>query len=161
MATTYEPIASQTLGSNTTTVTFDNIPGTYTDLRFVFVGKYVSAVNNFSFRLNDDTGSNYSFTQLFGNGTSASSARASSQAFGRYGTISNSAISTVVVDFMAYSNTSVFKTILSQTSAADFRVHRDVVLWRSTSAITKILMGYDGADFQAGSTFSLYGIKSA
>jgi len=35
-------------------------------------------------------------------------------------------------------------------------------LWRSTSAMTSLqFFDYDGANFAAGSSFTLYGVKSA
>ena len=68
---TYESISSVTLTSNSTTVTFGSIPQTYTDLVLVIVAKITSGGLDMFIRFNSDTGSNYSYTQLYGNGTSA------------------------------------------------------------------------------------------
>ena len=79
MPTTYEPIATTTLGSAQATITFSSIPSTYTDLVVV-----VSALdsNNATPQLqfNNDTATNYSNTSLNGNGTTAASTRNSNTA---------------------------------------------------------------------------------
>jgi hypothetical protein len=79
MPITYEPIATNTLGSATATVTFSTISGSYTDLILVisaFTGDDLAA---YTIRLNGDTGSNYSVTSLEGQGTSAVSQQQSNQ----------------------------------------------------------------------------------
>ena len=74
MATaTYIPIASQTLGSAAASITFNSIPGTYTDLHLVITGNAPGTNNFYVFRINSDNGTNYSRTTLTGNGSAASS----------------------------------------------------------------------------------------
>lgn len=168
MAVTYEPIASQTLGSDTANVTFSSIPGTYTDLRLVaFARSNRAAANDFLLlRFNSDTGSNYSRTYLYGNGTSALSTRNSNLTLATVDSIpANSAtadtFSATAIDFMSYANTNVFKTVLSRNADTSL-VGATVNLWRSTSAITTILLyPENGTNLKAGSTFALYGIKAA
>jgi hypothetical protein len=58
MATTYEPIATTTLGTAAASITFSSIPATYTDLRLVVMCKLL-AHQLLMFRFNSDTGSNY------------------------------------------------------------------------------------------------------
>ena len=74
MPTTYEPIATQTLGSAAATITFSSIPATYTDLRLVLVGTSTISANP-KINFNSDTATNYSQTILSGNGSVANSAR--------------------------------------------------------------------------------------
>jgi hypothetical protein len=74
---TYEAIATQTLGSAAASVTFSSIPGTYTDLVVVIAGTLTTGSDNVSFQLNGDSGANYSVTVLTGDGSTASSGRAS------------------------------------------------------------------------------------
>jgi hypothetical protein len=167
MAATYEPIASTTLGSAATSVTFGSggtLPQTYTDLIVVINATATPTTAYTGVRFNADSGSNYSTTVLRGNGSSASSARYSSQSEG-YTSQANAlstTVSTVVIHVMSYSNTNVYTTYLAADSASSVEVNRAVGLWRSTSAITSIeLRGVGGNGFGSGSTFSLYGIKAA
>lgn len=160
MAATYEPIASTTLASSASSVTFSGIAADWTDLRLsCLLTPSTSNVNVFM-RLNADTGTNYSRTFLLGNGSSASSNRNANVpnevAVGFLA--STSSLDTTTIDLMSYANTNVYKTVLAQTADATNLVNRIVALWRSTAAITSIRIG---ASLAAGSTLSLYGIKAA
>jgi len=160
MPITYEPIATTTLGSGSATVNFNSIPSTYTDLKLIYTG---SAGNiNFIIQLNSDSGSNYSYTLIQGDGTSATSSSSTSQTSGRGGYISTTQISFIEIDFFSYAG-STNKTFLA-SSSADMNgsgvIRRLVNLWRSTSAITSINLS-NTVSFNTGSTFTLYGIKNA
>jgi hypothetical protein len=159
MATTYTPIATQTLGSAAASVTFSSISGTYTDLILVFNG--TESANQFvAFQVNSDTGSNYSWTRMYGDGTSTFSSRGSSTTFGRLGIGDPTNRTLTISYFMNYSNTTTYKSVISRSNT-DF-VGAVVSLWRSTSAITSITALTTTADtFTVGSTFTLYGIKAA
>ena len=133
MPATYEPIASTTV-SAAADVTFSSIPGTYTDLVFIYSGTATSGPHLFQF--NGDTGTNYSDTHLLGNGTAATSSRYSSQGAVRVEIDPTTGQHVVKVSIMSYSNTNVFKTTLSEAANAATRVERLVGLWRSTAAIT-------------------------
>ncbi|NBR25162.1 MAG: hypothetical protein EBU08_15585, partial [Micrococcales bacterium] len=158
---TYTPIASQTLSSAAASVTFSSIPQGYTDL--VLVANVQNTANDgdeVAFQLNSDTTSNYSRTRIYGNGTTASSGRASSQTKGALAINSTSMYSTVIANFQNYSNSTTYKTVISRGSSASNFVSAYVSLWRSTSAITQITILPDsGTTFVTGSTFSIYGIQ--
>jgi hypothetical protein len=167
MAITYEPIATTTLATATTDVTFSTISGSYTDL--ILVANITGAENlssgALSCRFNSDTGTNYSQTNIEGNGITAASARASNDNRMIVGSpsvdIGNHAM-TNIINIMGYSNTTTYKTVLSRSSIAASQVAALVGLWRSTAAITSITYGtYNSQTLSAGSTFTLYGIKSA
>ena len=161
---TYTTISTTTTLVPTTNVTFSSIPSTYTDLVLVIGGTLVGTGTNFIAIVNGDTSSNYSYTYLTGNGTSASSGRASSQ--GRfdigyqptYGTQGN-----ILLNFYNYSNSTTYKTITSRSNQASSGTYAYVGLWRSTSAITQIVIDTTGAasNIASGSTFTLYGIAAA
>lgn len=164
MAQTYEPIATQTLGSNTT-VTFSSIPQTYTDLVLVING--LSAVNQgVEYQVGNgsvDTNTNYSRTRIMGDGSAASSFKASNQdRFLCDGfSTSSSYASMQIVHFMNYANTNIYKTALFRGNSTQAYVLAQVGLWRSTSAINTIkVAGYSG-NLLSGTTVSLYGIKAA
>ena len=163
MATTYDPIATTTLGSTSTTITFSSIPATYTDLKLVFVCT-ASTVSNALFRFNSDSATNYSYTMISGNGTAASSSNSTANT-GCYFTISGNTSTTIphmyTADIFSYAG-STYKTVLSVEASDDNgsgRSANGVQLWRSTSAINRI--DIVGATFSIGTTATLYGIKSA
>jgi hypothetical protein len=163
---TYSTIATTTLGSNQANYTFSSIPSTYTDLILVVAGQVSSNVS-LAIQVNGDTGTNYSCTEIFGDGGTASSFRNSNNAqvtVASIGAQINSGSQWVsTLHFQNYSNTTTNKTILGRTSAAATGVNAIVGLYRSTSAINSIkFMGYAGASgFTTGTTFTLYGIASA
>ncbi|CAB4140028.1 hypothetical protein UFOVP404_5 [uncultured Caudovirales phage] len=161
MPSTYEPIATSTLGSNQTTVTFSSIAGTYTDI--IVVIDATSTGDNVLARVNGDTGNNYSFTRLSGNGTSATSARGSNTNYLNFDGAAylTTGRSTWVIQFMNYSNTTTNKTIISRGNNAAVGVDANINLWRSTSAITSISFIATSNAYQTGSTFTLYGVKNA
>jgi len=164
MATTYEPIATTTLGSAAADITFSSISGTYTDLRLIFEGMAVSAGQDIYCQVNGDTGSNYSHTRLTGNGTAASSSRGSSLAFMRFsdgGSPQTTNTSVTKVDFMGYSNTTTYKTVINRADNSNRGTDAVVNLWRSTAAITSIKFYISSGNIASGATATLYGIKSA
>lgn len=163
MAATYEPIATQTLGSAAATVTFSSIPGTYTDLVLIIDSVASASTNNMDIQFNGDTGSNYSRTKLTGDGASATSSRTTSQTSIRLtgDGIVTTGKSNHLVQIMNYSNTTTYKTLLARANNAAYGLDAVVGLYRSTSAITSLLLDLTAANFATGSTFTLYGIAAA
>jgi hypothetical protein len=160
---TYEAIRTETLASAQASVTFSSIPSTYTDLVIVFAGTAVTGNNYMGLQFNGDTGNNYSSTLLRGNGTAAQSARLSNQpqADTAYGSPVNTDQNNIIVQIQNYSNTTTYKTMLSRSNSASVETSATVALWRNTAAITSIVLKLTSNNFASGSTFSLYGIKSA
>lgn len=162
---TYEAIATNTLGSSTTTVTFSSISSSYTDL--VLVCNYGEGANAGIKLLvnNDSTSGLYSSTRLRGDGTTVSSARRTSQ--NQWYIPDGPSIPTNVgaittLNFMNYSNITTYKTVLQRDNVGSSGVTACVNLWASTSAINRIdLICLSSDVFATGSTFSLYGIKAA
>ena len=163
MATpTYEVIATTTLGSSAASYTFSSITGTYTDLVLIFNGAGSTDIN-ISMQFNGDTASNYSNTALGGSGTSASSGRNSNQTslqLNYQGYIQTGFTSNTVVNIQNYSNSTTYKTALSRFNNAGNGTDAVVGLWRSTAAITSILIKTQTGTFSTDSTFTLYGIKA-
>jgi hypothetical protein len=172
MPITYEPIATTTLGSNTSTITFSSIGSTYTDLRIVLVGRTnrASTGNDTVFlRFNSNTTESYSYTRLLGDGANVSSAAGTDLTSNVAGYIprnnnTSGIFGLVTVDIFSYAG-STNKTYLSTTSA-DLNGSGDVVrivgLWRSTSAITSITFSLSSTfQYLTGTTATLYGIKNA
>ena len=163
MPTTYTPIATTTLGSAQATVTFSSISATYTDLVLIAWGG--NSGNEFGLQFNSDTGTNYGQTALAGNGSTATSTRNTSyNGVGMGGLASRSAPS--IVNIQNYSNSTTFKTSLvrgEQTRSGVECVIAFVNTWRNTNAITSITIRDLGGsnNIASGSTFTLYGVKSA
>jgi hypothetical protein len=161
---TYTPLATTTLGSATASVTFSSISGAYTDLVLV-ISPASSAQKDVDIRLNGDTGTNYSRTVLTGNGTSAASSRTTSDAsaYITYYAATNTTLgnSVFIVNFMNYSNTTTYKTMLARANNASTGVDAAVALWRNTAAITSIALTPAGGSFEQYTTASLYGIKNS
>jgi hypothetical protein len=163
---TYKPLQSLVLTAAPSSVTFSGIDQGYTDL--VLVCNFGEEPTNASYGLylqfNGDTGTNYSSTNLLGNGTTASSSRASTASFFRisgYGTgTANTLTNIAIANIMDYANSTTHKTTISRSSIASLQAGASVGLWRSTSAITSITITAESQNLSAGSTFDLYGIKS-
>jgi len=170
MPSTYEPIATSTISGSTATVTFSSITGSYTDLVLVIMGGCPSNGDNLFLRFNSDSGSNYSFTELLGNGSSASSARASSiTAAYLQSSIggANDLGQNYIANIMNYSNSTTYKTVISRANqnvagSSYPGTGAYVNLWRNTAAITSVLVGRTGSgNLLNGSVITLYGIKAA
>jgi len=163
---TYEPIATTTLGSAASTITFSSIPATYTDLKIVWVYKDAGTSNETAWlRFNSDTGSNYSRTTLRGDGSAASSTRNtnSTAIFVTAGNSDSTIDQMLTVDVFNYAG-STYKTALIdsvQDENGSGWVSRIVGLWRNTSAITTIDLFLNGTNMAAGTTATLYGILKA
>ena len=163
MAVTYDKIATNTLGVTATSVTFSSIPSTYTDLVLVITPIYLVSGTEIDVTFNGDTATNYSRTQVGGNGTAAVSVRESSATKFRLtysANVASTFVYNAIVNIMNYSNTTTYKTALSRGNNASGGVEAEVGLWRSTSAISTIAIASSGT-FNTGSTFNLYGIKAA
>ena len=166
-ASTYNFIASQTLGSAASSVTFNSIPQTYTDL--VCVTQNTSLTNNPNYvyiyvQFNGDTGNNYSTTSLSGDGSSATSRRFTSRGdinLAYTASPNSTAPDTNILQIMNYSNTTTYKTALSRAGRANAGTDATVGLWRNTAAITSLVIGIGSDSFATGSTFTLYGIQAA
>ena len=163
MPSTYEPIATNTLSSTASSVTFSSISGTYTDLVVVAVAGSSSDAN-WRIQFNGDTSTNYSVTQLAGDGTAANSFRTTSEASflaNRYAYLSNNLHNNILINVQNYSNTTTNKTAFIRTNSAALGTDAIVGLYRSTSAITSITLFPNAGSFIVGSSFTLYGIKAA
>jgi hypothetical protein len=110
-------------------------------------------------RFNGDTGSNYSRTFVYGDGSSRISGRSTSTT----GILLPTSTTryTEIHHIASYANTSVNKTVLYSFSMSSYIVGRMVSLWRSTAAIDTLLIASGDTTFAWGSTFDLYGLRGA
>jgi hypothetical protein len=167
---TYTPIATTTASGSVSTITFSSIPTTYTDLVIVENGNLSGSANRCSLLIrvgngSVDSGTNYSNTQLAGNGTSAYSGRGSNEAYCFAGVISEK-VGTVITNIMNYANTTTYKTFISRGNSLGQTASQDISamvnVWRSTAAINTIqIFAADGTNYSSNTTFTLYGITAA
>jgi hypothetical protein len=153
MPVTYEPIATQTLGGTSTTITFSSIPSTYTDLKVV-LSFAMTGFSNITFRLNGDaTSGNYPSIELISGSLSTT----------YFGSASYSNASGMITyDVFSYSGTSLYKYLFGTsfaTGSSGTNSYKWSGQWRSTSAVTSITLGC--STFAAGTIATLYGIKAA
>ncbi len=171
----YELIETQILGSAQSSVVFSNLgtySSTYKHLQIrgtVRVSRNVGVnSSDLSYRINGDTGTNYSYHLLAGDGSSVASSAGTSTNFGYVGSISSAgdtanSFSGFVFDLLdSYSTTKnkTVRSILAKPSTSPSLVGLYSGLWRNTSSTTSITF-YDlnGTNFVVGCRFSIYGLK--
>ena len=160
---TYTPIATTTLSSAATDVTFSSISGSYTDLVLIFEGT-ATADLDICLQFNGDTGSNYSATSIRGDGSTVVSERNSNVSKGITIGIITGTRTMARAFIMNYSNATTYKSVISRVDStnATYGLMARVGLWRNTAAITSVRFHLDSANaIASGSTFSLYGITAA
>jgi hypothetical protein len=169
--TSYESIATVSVGSGgQSSIDFTSIPSTYKHLQIRYIARNTRAVNwdSLSIRLNSDTGSNYAYHLLVGEGANPVVAvgQATQTSMATCYQTGSSAGSNIfgagVIDILDYANTDKFKTAralsgndLNGSGASLFASG----LWRSTSAVTSISLFSASVNFVQYSSFALYGIK--
>jgi hypothetical protein len=167
----YESIATVTVGAGgQSSVTFSSIPSTYQHLQVRFIARISTSdtAENTWLRFNADTGSNYTYHFLDGNGSSASAGAGTSQTrilAGRAGAANSGSniFGTNVVDVLDYANANKYKTarILGGIDRnGDGNIRLDSGVWMNTAAVTSLtIMPTTGNNFVQYSHFALYGVK--
>jgi hypothetical protein len=169
----YDSIATTTLATATPSVTFSSIPSTYTHLQV----RYIARTNRadvqdlIRFRFNSDSGTNYAYHWLRGDGGTADAGSAASTASPwtaiiAGGNASANQFGVGVSDVLDYANTNKYKTTRTlsgvDTNSADGRIMFLSNLWMNTAAISSIEIAPNyGTSFNQYSSFALYGIKGA
>lgn len=153
-----------TAGSQAT-VSF-TVSSAYKNLRLVWTarGTAVAGSVNMGVQFNGDSGSNYDYTiwtaggatpqfaQTLGLFVSIPAASASSNmAAAGQAVIPSYARTVFQKNLFSYSNRNVNTLVAPE-------VYQGVVGWRSTAAITSLVLSLDSGNFLNGSVFSLYGI---
>ena len=155
MSQDYIPLATVTLGSSASSITFSSIPATYRDL--VLVGDYSASANgDIQISFNGST-ADRSRVLMYAVPVEAGSTTGSNINFAGYYTGNRSA---GIAQFMDYSATDKHKTILlrTQTASGPTEVVATAARWASTSAITSIGLNFAAGTLSTGTTFLLYGI---
>jgi hypothetical protein len=167
----YESIATANGTGSSGVITFTGISSDYKHLQLRYIARTTQSAPGFAFvdtylTFNSDTAANYSYHALTGNGTSPSAyAGTSANNILIYSTIATATADVFMgatLDILDYKDTNKFKTTRS-LQGFDNNGGGNIFLmsgnWRSTSAITSITITTAANNFNAFSTFALYGIK--
>jgi hypothetical protein len=166
----FESIATASYpSSNPTEVDFINIPNIYQHLQIRLIARGSTAgtgVSSLLVRMNSDSGTNYSYHELSGDGGSASAYGIGTQAQIFNGLIANSGVnaspfSAVIIDILDYANTNKHKTIRSiggYDSNGGGYIQLMSGRWGSADAINAIRLDVTNS-FLQNSHFALYGIR--
>lgn len=162
----YDSLATVTVPSGgVATITFAGIPTGYKHLQLRFLSKNTSADYSIRAQFNGDTASNYTLHGLYGNGTTAAAygyANQTTTEIGLSADTTANVFGATVTDILDYADTNKYKTVRVLTGydkngagSIDLRSG----LWRSTSAVTSILLSSGAGNFAQYSSFALYGVK--
>jgi hypothetical protein len=161
---TYDLIASNVLGSTSTSVTFsslDTVAAGYRDL--VLVCQTTSDSPQMNLRFNSDSGANYNRVIAQGNGSvasSTSSTNATALVLGGDAQNQPSNPMLTIVAIFDFQTTDKHKSILVRANQADTGTTMTAGRWASTTAITSLTILSGTNPFKVGSSFYLYGIVS-
>jgi hypothetical protein len=165
------PIATTTLSTATSSVTFSNIPQSYEHLQLRIFGQTSgTAYGRLAFN-SDTTNANYRGHYLAGDGATVV-AGAWGQAYpgvlvngnGGWSNSSSSAFSNTIIDILDYANTNKNKTtrtLAGYDNNGSGNVEFQSGLWLSTAAVTSVSLSLNANNFTQYSSFALYGIKRA
>lgn len=172
----FESIATARVGATSqTTILFDNIPQKYKHLQLRVIGRSTGpyTYSSLYIRPNGDSGLNYTFHALTGDGGSASSSGRGTGSdtvwscqniTGATSTANNFGV--VIVDILDYTNTNKFKTMRSfggydnnGSGTPIGTANNNSSLWVSTAAVTYLNLYTDG-DFAQHTHVALYGIEA-
>lgn len=164
----YDLLETQVLSSSAASVTFTGL-GSYSDYKHlqirVTTRATTSGQNSYYMTFNNDTGNNYAYHRLFGDGSSVSSAASTSQPYIYAGRMAESTdgadeFAATVTDILDFNNANKNTTVrlLTGHTAGGVRIGLISGLWDDTSAVTEIDLT-TFSNFEVGSRFSLYGVK--
>jgi hypothetical protein len=169
-----DPLQVITVGpSGASNITFTNIPSTYAHLQVRLLARSTRTGNNTDYMnvtVNNDTGANYTYHYLQGDGSSAGAGAATSinQAYSSYIASADTGTSIFganILDLLDYANTNKYKTFRflggCDRNGVDGKVAVMSSAWMNTNAITSIKFAPSTGSFSQYSQFALYGIKAA
>lgn len=160
-----DPLQVITLGgSGASSITFSNIPSTYTHLQIRAISMHPSS-DGLCGRINGDTGTNYTYHEIYGTGSAAGAqAETGKTALLEFGGSPNTTSpGAYIIDILDYANTNKYKTVrtLAGYDANGSGIVRLVSqLWLNTNAITSLSFYGTSSNLSQYSQFALYGVRS-
>lgn len=167
---TYELIETITLGSNAESVTFSDIPQTFTDLKVVMSARTTDTSGDGYgvpiVRINNDSGANYSGRRIRATGSGVSAAVTPTTFLytgiwtGAYATANSFTNSEFYIpNYTGSTYKSCSATSATESNTTLSYIELTASMWLNTAAITSIaIIGYNTI-MVTNSSFSLYGIK--
>jgi len=159
----YDALATVTLSATASSITFAGIPTGYKHLQIRSIS-YASNGSYLRMQFNGDTGSNYSWHLLGGNGSSAYTDVGTSDTSMAGPSQANSAniFCGTITDVLDYANTNKYKTVRflggkDQNGSGGISLNSGS--WRNTAGVNSITFFSSGVDFPAYTQFALYGVK--
>lgn len=169
------PLGMVNVGSATSTISFTSIPSTYKHLQLRYLARSArtsDAGATMLTQFNSDTGNNYAYHILYGDGSAATAYNGSTTNVMRSYSVASSSSSNTqaygvgIIDILDYASTSKYKTLrhlggYDRNGSGELNLASG--LWQSTSAISTITLtlAEATANYETNSTFALYGIKGA
>jgi hypothetical protein len=156
----YQSIATTTIGAGgASSITFSSIPSTYQHLQIRLFSRNSSDNGTVAMRYNSDSGSNYSFHDLYGTGAAVGVLGAANQTSVFASLTGSTQAAVSIIDILDYANTNKYKTNRSFIGV-DYNGSGYVWFssgnWRNTAAINSIVLN---ATFTQYTSAALYGIK--
>ena len=152
------------VASPVATITFSNIPQTYTDLKLVMSSRTDStSVYGIGYIKPNGATTNLSDKVIEGTGSSAGSYTETSWRFEPNGGAATANIfgsaEVYIPNYTSANYKSASADTVTENNGAAVDSFLKAYLWSSTAAITSIEVAtYSGQNFTAGSTFTLYGV---
>ena len=167
----YESIATVTVGSTAqASITFSSIPSTFKHLQLRIIARtaYVDTNSGGILNFNSDSGANYAWHRMYGDGGTPTANGNASATFARVdrmpgSTATGSVFGAFIVDILDYANTSKNKTLRSlggYDANGNGWASFNSSLWINNSAISSITFANaDSGNLVQYSQVALYGIK--
>ena len=168
--TAYESIATYTAAGGESSFTFTSIPQTYAHLEVRVLSRRPSGTGHvIALQLNNDTGSNYSWHNVYGNGATAFAQASTnidyidtfwphsgSNLSGQYG-----AGTIQILDYSSTTKNTTVKALGGGDANGSGGIYLTSGAWYNTAALSTLKIFFRGDTVVAGSSYSLYGIKGA
>ena len=165
-------ISSQVMGSDTATITFSSIAGTFTHLILIIQARSTTAATfaNILLQFNADAGANYDYQSVLGSAAVASAAEGLAQTTLLLGSCAAASVAAGVADGLRadihnyagaifQKTVAVTGTVKQGTASGNLQVYSRAGWWRNTAAITQIVLSLSAGSFKTGSVATLYGLS--
>jgi hypothetical protein len=173
----FDSIATVTLTSSQSSISFTSIPQTYRHLQVrALMRNDISGGNTSTIfvGMNSDTGANYSSHRAYGGGGGTTGVNTTGTSLvtpsnthgigaGAGSTATTGVVGANIIDFLDYTNTNKYKTVRSYGGIANNASEQYVLVWSqawtNTNAITTLTFTSNATNFVSGCVFALYGIE--
>ena len=163
----YDSIATTTLTTTSSSITFSSIPATYTHLQVRWMCLNSAPQTDLKLQFNGDSSSVYAFHQLYGSGSAAGAGALSTQTRGFTGSGGSSTNPGVgILDVLDYTSTTKNKTAralsgVDENGSGFISMRSNLYFPGTIGAITSLTIAPDSGTFNQYSSFALYGIKGS